>query len=375
MDIKTLVNSLHPLERRILPYLTKQISVKELEQKSGLSEVEVMRALQWLSNKEIIKIEKQEKELIELDENGKRYQKNGLPEKVFLKAIEKAALTQEELLKKGLNEQEIAVSIGTLKKKMAIEILESKKIKITDYGREILTKRSFEEELLDLLAKSPVDPKYLTPEQTFAFTELSKRRSIVKKTSLRTIIAIPSEICRQLLSQKIENKEIIDAVTPEMLKSGSWKGKEFRRYDVKINVPKITGAKRHFVLDVADYAKRVWLEFGFEEMNGAYTQTSFWNFDALFTAQDHPVREMQDTFFIKDPEKGILPDKKIVERVKNAHENGGTTGSTGWQYKWNPEEAKKKCAEDTHNSTKCKNISIIAIKRPAKEILCSRQEF
>ena len=28
------------------------------------------------------------------------------------------------------------------------------------------------------------------------------------------------------------------------------------------------------------------------------TQSSFWNFDALFTPQDHPARELQDTFYL-----------------------------------------------------------------------------
>jgi phenylalanyl-tRNA synthetase alpha chain len=73
-------------------------------------------------------------------------------------------------------------------------------------------------------------------------------------------------------------------------------------------------------------------------MTGNLIQSSFWNFDALFTAQDHPVREMQDTFFLD--KSGELPDKKIVGSVKKAHE-GGIDGSRGWQYDWSEEEAKK----------------------------------
>lgn len=77
---------------------------------------------------------------------------------------------------------------------------------------------------------------------------------------------------------------------------------------------------------------------GFKEMTGSYCQSGFWNFDALFTAQDHPVRELQDTFFIDD-KKASLPDK-IVERVKDAHE-GKIKGSKGWDYDWKEEDAKK----------------------------------
>ena len=35
-----------------------------------------------------------------------------------------------------------------------------------------------------------------------------------------------------------------------------------------------------------------------------------------------------------------LPDKKIVSKVKEAHEKG-VDGSKGWEYEWDEEEAKK----------------------------------
>ena len=77
---------------------------------------------------------------------------------------------------------------------------------------------------------------------------------------------------------------------------------------------------------------------GFKEMSGDLIQQSFWNFDALFTAQDHPVREMQDTFFINKKEE--LSNKKIVSAVKESHEDG-VDGSAGWRYVWDEEEAKR----------------------------------
>ncbi len=146
---------------------------------------------------------------------------------------------------------------------------------------------------------------------------------------------------KELIKQKIIKKNTIDKLTPKMLKQGSWKNKEFRAYDVKINVPRINRGKRHFVSQAIDTARNIWLEMGFKEMPGPMVQTSFWNFDALFTAQDHPVRDLQDTFFIKNPKDGKLPDKKIVDNVKKTHENGWTTGSTGWDYKWEEENSKK----------------------------------
>src|SRR5690606_16575819 len=85
--------------------------------------------------------------------------------------------------------------------------------------------------------------------------------------------------------------------------------------------------------------KKIWLELGFKEMTGDYTVNGFWNFDALFTAQDHPVREMQDTFFIKGVE-ARLPSRELISKVKKAHESG-IGNSKGWRYDWKEFESKK----------------------------------
>tara|TARA_B100001079_G_C16358077_1_gene491526 strand:+ start:1 stop:939 length:939 start_codon:yes stop_codon:yes gene_type:complete len=142
---------------------------------------------------------------------------------------------------------------------------------------------------------------------------------------------------------------MLESVTSNLIRSGNWKGKKFRRYDITSPVPKIYGSKRHFVNQAIEFGKRIWLDMGFKEMTGDYCQSGFWNFDALFTAQDHPVREMQDTFFIADKSttskdvigyKGKLPDNNIVKKVKEAHE-GGIEGSKGWQYKWSEDKSKQ----------------------------------
>ena len=124
----------------------------------------------------------------------------------------------------------------------------------------------------------------------------------------------------------------IDKVTTEIIRSQSWKDGKFRRFDVIINVPKINPAKLHLVTQAINYIRKIWLELGFKEMTGPILDSSFWNFDALFVPQDHPAREMQDTFYLK--QKLSLPDKNLVNKVKSAHEKG-------WKYKWNPELSKQ----------------------------------
>jgi phenylalanyl-tRNA synthetase alpha chain len=80
---------------------------------------------------------------------------------------------------------------------------------------------------------------------------------------------------------------------------------------------------------------------GFTEIHGPLVETAFWNFDALFQPQDHPAREMMDTFYLANPKAGRLPSKDTVDAVAKVHENGWITGSKGWGYKWSHEEAKR----------------------------------
>jgi phenylalanyl-tRNA synthetase alpha chain len=78
------------------------------------------------------------------------------------------------------------------------------------------------------------------------------------------------------------------------------------------------------------------VELGFKEMTGPLVESEFWNFDALYQPQNHPARTWTDTYQMKNPSHGRLPDGKIVDQVRQTHEDGWTTGSTGWGYRWDP---------------------------------------
>ncbi len=80
---------------------------------------------------------------------------------------------------------------------------------------------------------------------------------------------------------------------------------------------------------------------GFEEIQGDYVESCFWNMDMLFIPQDHPAREMQDTLYCKKPSKIKIDNENLVKKIANVHENGGNTGSTGWGYKFSKEEGER----------------------------------
>ncbi len=344
MDLKSLALKLHPLERTVLPFLKTETELKNIVKHSKLQEIEVMRALQWLENKKALKINTTKKKLVFLDKNGEKYRREGLPERAFLNVVDEEFKTINVLTKKSkLSREEISVCLGQLKRKAAIETQKGEdgilQVRITGPGRKLKESKTPEEQFLE--KEFPLDLEEIKDLDKFAFDELKKRKSFLKVEEEKKVSIELTELGQELAAADL-GEEGINRLTTGMLKTGSWKDRHFRAYDVEINVPKIFGGKKHFVNQATDYARQIWTEMGFKEMTGEMVCTSFWCFDALFTAQDHPVREMQDTFFIGGKaEKGKLPDQELVEKVEQSHEKGGGTGSKGWQYHWDEEEAKR----------------------------------
>ena len=339
MEVKKIVIKLHPLERLVLPVLLKKQDLEAISRSSKLSKIEVMRALQWLENKQLLKINIQTKKQVFLDKNALLYKEQGLPERNFLKVLSSEFKGLNVIVKKAkLSRQEVNAVIGILKKSGAIETRpgEILQVKITPKAKEILAKKSEEE--LFLHQSFPLN---LQQVDTKLIKSLIKRQDFIKIIEIKSVSVQLTELGKKIAQIDLSS-QVVNRLTSKMLKTGEWKDKTFRAYDVEINVPQVYEGKKHFVNQAIRYAKNIWIEMGFKEMTGNIVNTSFWNFDALFTAQDHPVREMQDTFFLGGKhEFGKLPDKKIVDKVKLMHESGGDIQSSGWQYSWDEKEAKK----------------------------------
>lgn len=340
MEEKKMIEGLHPLERKVLPVLAKNTILSEIAKAAGLKDVEAMRALQWLENKGVVKIKQDLKEVISIDKNGESYLKQGLPEKRFMDAISKKPLPMKEITEKaGLNNEEMNVCLGMLKSKAAI-LIEKGMVGVSSQGKKFMEQESLEEKFLKKINAGAVETKSLKPEEKFAYDLMRKRKGIIKTSLLKIKSAELTAAGKKLSKSKISGANTIDRLTPGMLKTGSWSGKTFRRYDVKINVPTVFGGKRHFVSQAVEYIRKIWLELGFKEMAGNIVQTAFWDLDSLFVPQDHPARQMQDTFYVKEPAKGKLPFP-LWQKIKKVHENGGDTGSKGYQSKWSEDVAKE----------------------------------
>ncbi|MCH8873125.1 phenylalanine--tRNA ligase subunit alpha, partial [candidate division KSB1 bacterium] len=266
------------------------------------------------------------------------YKKRGLPERRLLHILkDKRVLNFKDAKKMGsLSDEELKASIGVLKRKNIIGLKKEKIMLIQ--GVEISRKLP-EESFLELL---PVKYKALSSPQIEVLKLLEKRKDMLRIKEEKTTNVEVTELGKELVGSKVKS-DLIEQITPEILRKGSWRGKKFRKYDLTIKLSDTDGGKKHFVNQAIEHGRKIWTEMGFQEMRGDIIQNSFWNFDALFQPQDHPARDMQDTFFISNQiQKGSLPDKKIVKAVKESHEgNLKNLNSKGWQDQWSEEEAKK----------------------------------
>jgi len=327
-----LIEKLSPLEIKIIPYLN--LPIEQIEEKSGLDSVSVLRALRFLEAKGILKIKTEATQIVDLGTNGIYYKKNHLPERRLLILLETSnhlSLEEAQKLSK-LSDNEFKVSLGVLKNKALVSLVNGKLSLVA--SKEELIKKTLEEQFLDAL---PLEKSSLKEEQLLAFQNLQKRKDIIE-VKQKNIVTFELTAEGKALAGKEIKSDLIEEVTPEIIRDWT-RGKKFRKYGIISSVPAIHGGKKHFVNQSIEYAKRIWTDMGFKEMTGSMADSSFWIFDALFTPQDHPAREMQDTFFIKDAE-GKLPDKKLVEKVRQAHEKG-IGESKGWQYDWRENMAKR----------------------------------
>jgi len=371
MDIKKLAESLNPFERKVLKVLDNFSSFNDIIKVTGLKDVEVMRALQWLQNKNIVQIKEEQKEIIFLDENGKKYLKNGLPEKKFLEAVEKFATISELNKKTGLSNEEIAISLGVLKSKAAIEIEKGKEIvvSITDHGKHLLKHGFLEEQFLK--EDFPKELNALNEEEKFVVENLRKRKKIVKVETAKIINAELTETGKKLIKEKIE-EDLIEKVTPALIRTSAWKCKKFRRFDVKINVPRIFAGRKHHYRKFLDEVRLKFIALGFKEMEGPVVESDFWNMDALFMPQFHSARDIHQGYHIKEPKYSKDLPEKIMKNVKEAHENGFGTGSKGWRYDFDVKRTHKHILRTHDTSISARTLASKELKIPGKYFQISR---
>lgn len=351
MNPETLVSSLHENERKILLALKGRgpATTEELSSATELSRDAVEKACAWAETKGVVSVEEEVSRTFNLTDEGRQYAEEGLPEKRLLNLVFHG-LVEIAKLKEALPTINIALAWV---RRNEWAIIKNGKLELTKKGLEaqIRERATLDERILRKMKNAPLEDAQLD-DPTVKRIGLLLKRGLVEKIEEVERLVEPTNFGLEVIThlEAAPSTEVITQLTPELLQSGRWKGASFQRYDVTLPAPKLHPGKRHFISQVIDYIRRFWVELGFKEMKGPLLELAFWNFDALFQPQDHPARDLADTFYMKTPHSGRLPDPELVQRVRETHENGWTTGSTGWQYEWDPDFARRCCLR-THTTS------------------------
>ena len=168
---------------------------------------------------------------------------------------------------------------------------------------------------------------------------IGQRGGLITERERRRWWASISDQGRHVDSASVHSRRTVNILDHELLKEGAWRSVEFRPYDVTLASKNLIPGKMHPFRRVLENTRRAFFDMGFTEVSSPHVESAFWTFDALFQPQDHPAREMQDTFYVKRPNRASLPTTDFVEYVRQTHENGWETGSDGWGTDWSAEKA------------------------------------
>jgi len=312
----------HDIEKKIIASLkdNTQQTPESLEESTNLSSDQIRRGIEWLKLKELAIVDESKTSIISLGKNGIESFQKGLPERRLLNLIKNGPRKFSEIQK------EIGYVFGP-----AIGL-----------ARKNNWVRSSSEEitLLDC-------PPELPGEKALKQIGTSKiPLNEIDENDLSVLLKRPDFIIEDVIT----TKKITLTDSAKLLELSNSSG----AIDVEAKVPQVFVAKTHPLKDTIDEIREIFVTLGFSEIIGNMTQSSFWNFDALFTPQDHPARELQDTFYLEGVSAKKIATSDQIKKVSASHKKN-------WRYHWDISEARKMVLR-TH--TTCVTIKHLAENKP-----------
>lgn len=317
---------MHEYEIKILGILKADRHETEagIISKSGMGRDSAMWALQNLKDRGMIRIRN---------------------EKAFSAVLTKEGLGYigefpEEKIARMLGGGEISREIKNAPEGSGIGIIWAKKnkwIEIKGDGlalRERPPKEYWQRTLLGELSRRKEFDALFMEKNRQGIETLVKRKLIeIKEKNIAEDIEITETGLEAAGSEQETGNETKELTKELISRYSDEKGLAFKKYDINADTEKTYPARIHPLSIFINKIRRIWLELGFKEVSGPVVESEFWVFDALFSPQDHPTREMQDTFFLSSPREINIGNEELRRKIKNMHEKN-------WRGKWEVETAK-----------------------------------
>ncbi|SCV16806.1 probable Phenylalanine--tRNA ligase alpha subunit [Nakaseomyces glabratus] len=288
---------------------------------------DVLSALNSLKAHSKLNYTKHDTILYDLSTEGQDILNNGSHEMKLLKLIKevgnlKISDVNAKLGKDGKLGQARAFKNGWIKKN------ENNELEVNEKGKNDV------EDTTQVELKAIVEGKADSLDKNVV-NDLKKRKLITPKKLTDFEVVKGAEF-------SLEIKKLETDITSDMVVTGSYKDLEFKPYNFNSQGLEVQSGALHPLSKVREEFRQIFFSMGFTEMpTNQYVETGFWNFDALYVPQQHPARDLQDTFYIKDPLTSDLPDdKEYLNNIKAVHE-GGKFDTIGYRYPWKQEERSK----------------------------------
>jgi len=312
----------HEIEKKIITALKNipKQTPDSLEKSTQLSPDQIRRGIEWLRLKELAIVNESKSSVISLGKNGIESFEKGLPERRLLNLLKNGPKKLSDLQKElGFV---FGPSIGLARKNNWVEALNDQ-IVLKNSPLELPGEKTLNLIGNEKLPKDKIDVDDLS--------SLLKRPNFIIEDVLKT-----QEISLSDSAKSIQLSDSTDGI------------------DVEAKVPEVFVARTHPLKDTIDEIREIFVTLGFSEILGNMTQSSFWNFDALFTPQDHPARELQDTFYLDKINAKKVGTPEQIRKVSESHKKN-------WRYQWDINEARKMVLR-TH--TTCVTIKHLAEQKP-----------
>jgi phenylalanyl-tRNA synthetase alpha chain len=309
---------LHPIEKVILGELRsgRPLSLDALASTTGLKIDQLRRGIERLKLKGCIHVREFSKTIISLGSNGLEAIDKGMPERRLINALKAGYKDLKSIKKSGLldgRDLEAAVNKAKIQNRWIKQSTAEAGDRIFILN-ESADQTSQEEKLIERISKQSIQISDLSQEELNALNLLRKRPNFVNEINHKDIQLEVTPLGLQVYDRT------------DLLPKLSSKLNDIP-IDVISRVSSAYPGRTHPLTDLIEEIKEIFVSLGFTEIEGETIQSAFWNFDALFIPQDHPAREMQDTFYLKDMKRIDTARSQQIQGVSQTH-------NKWWNYTW-----------------------------------------
>ncbi|HCO48617.1 MAG TPA: phenylalanine--tRNA ligase subunit alpha [Spirochaetaceae bacterium] len=350
MDPVSVAKTLHPLEVRILLKYDRQseIDARRVRDDLGYREGQENQAFSWLSGKGLLE-ETGRKTTVyyEITPLGLEYAGKGTPEERIFTLLEASgpAHLPDMAEKLGFEQKTIGSAFGLLSKEGVLFMNAEKKAALAE-GAKLPDLVLRLKALLGSAAAvgGMLDEGSLEDGDRAVLQSVAKKRGAAdapfrvaeRERVLYRLSPASGEVKAALIALGMTGEEL-GSLTPAILEKGSWKNATFRPYNIGVSAARTIPGRKNPYVEFLESVKDKLVSLGFEEFDGNMVETEFWNSDALFMPQFHSARDIHDVYHIDDPRLAKYIEEPHLSNVAAAHENGGNTGSRGWNYSFDRE--------------------------------------